>query len=752
MREAAGTRVRWLLRRLKRLGVTFAFVLAILAGCLTGVLLAYAADVPQIESLEEFQPNIITEVYTADGKVLGTFAIERRVVVAYKDIPPVYRNAVVAVEDSEFWKHLGINLWRIPVTAWDNVRTGRKAGGASTLTMQLSRLLFLTPEKTYERKLKEVILAFQIEKNFTKEEIFTFYCNQVYFGHGQYGVEAASQFYFSKSAKELTLTEAAMLAGLPQSPSRLSPIDNADRVTQRRNHVLDRMRETKYITAQEADQAKTSPLGLKVRRDPPSVAPYFLEEVRKYLEREYGSQRIYQGGLRVYTTLDTRLQEAANRALRSGLLRLDRRARGFVPPPSVLVNGALPDPLDHPDWDRPLAVADVVHGIVVASTRAEATVQIGDLRVVLTPRDIEWTKRTNMADALPVGAVAPFTIEALEDKDGVKVAKVRLEQDPQLQGSFLAMEPKTGAVRAMVGGYDFALSKFNRATQAYRQVGSTFKPILYSAAIEKLGYNASTVIVDSPIAFPDGTGKMWSPHNYDYEFHGPMLLRNAIAQSRNVPAVKTMDAMGVQTGIEYARKLGITGELPPYLPIALGAGEATLQEMVAAFATFPNQGLRMKPMLITRITDRDGNVVEENRPRATDAIRADTAFIVTQLLRGVVEHGTAARARSLGRPIAGKTGTTSGFTDTWFVGFEPTLAAGVWIGFDDKRLSLGRGSDGARTALPIWMEFWATAIKDTKPQSYSVPANIVFLPVEGRLEPFVAGTEPKAAPETATTD
>jgi penicillin-binding protein 1A len=751
--QQASTRARWFLRRLRRLGITFAFVVAILAGCLTGVLLAYAADVPQIESLEEFQPNIITEVYTADGRVLGTFAIERRVVVDFKAIPPVYRNAVVAVEDAEFWKHLGINLWRIPVTAWDNLRSGRKAGGASTLTMQLSRLLFLTPEKTYERKLKEIILAFQIEKSFTKEEIFTFYCNQVYFGHGQYGVEAASQFYFSKSARELTLTEAAMLAGIPQSPSRLSPIENPDRVTQRRNHVLERMREEKYITTEEAEQAKTAPLGLKLRRDPPSIAPYFLEEVRKYLEREYGSQRIYQGGLRVYTTLDSPLQEAANRAVRAGLLRLDRRARGFVPPPSVLVNGALPDPLDHPDWDRPLAVGDVVHGIVVASSAREATVQIADLRVTLGPKEVEWTRRSSVSDALPRGAIAPFTIEALTEQDGVRTLKVKLEQDPQVQGAFLALEPKTGAVRAMVGGYDFALSKFNRATQAYRQVGSTFKPILYSAAVEKLGYNAATVIVDSPVSFPDGTGKYWSPHNYDYEFHGPMLLRNAIAQSRNVPAVKTMDAMGVQAGIEYARKLGITGELPPYLPIALGAGEATLQEMVAAFATFPNQGLRMKPMLITRITDRDGNVVEENRPRATDAIRADTAYIITQLLRGVVEHGTAVRARSLNRPIAGKTGTTSSFTDTWFVGFEPSLAAGVWIGFDDKRLSLGRGSDGARTALPIWMDFWASAMKDKKPEPYAVPGNIVFLPVDGKLEPFVAGTEPKAAPaEEVVTD
>src|SRR6185295_15472639 len=353
---------------LRRAGVIVGFTVAILLGSLAGIFLAYESDLPQVSSLEDFQPNIITEVYTADGKLLGDFAIERRVVVAFKEIPPHLRNAVVAVEDADFWKHIGINPWRIPGAALANFRSGRRGQGFSTLTMQLSRLLFLTPEKTYERKIKEMILAFQIEKSFTKEEIFTLYCNQVYFGHGNYGVEATSQFFFSKSIKDLTLAEAALVAGLPQNPSRLSPLEHADRALQRRNHVLDRMAEEKYVSWDEANRAKLEPLRLKLRKDPPSLAPYFLEEVRKYLEREYGSQRIYQGGLRVHTTLDAQMQRAANLALRRGLRRLDRRARGYQPITTSILreDGTFPDPIHLDEWDAPITPGDAVRGVVLA--------------------------------------------------------------------------------------------------------------------------------------------------------------------------------------------------------------------------------------------------------------------------------------------------------------------------------------------------------------------------------------------------
>ena len=748
---------------LRRVVVTALFAAAILGGALLGVFFAFESDLPQVTSLEDFQPNNITQVFAADGSVLGEFAIEKRVVVEFRDIPPVLRNAIVAVEDADFWKHIGINPWRIPGAALANLRSGRRGQGFSTLTMQLTRLLFLTPEKTYERKIKEGILAFQIEKNFTKEEILTLYCNQIYFGHGNYGVEAAGRFFFNKSMKDLTLPEAALLAGVPQNAPRLSPVNHPDRALARRNHVLDRMAEEKYVGREEAEAAKQEPLGLHLRKDPPSIAPYFLEEVRKYLEKEYGSQRIYQGGLRVYTTLDPGMQQAAVRALREGLRRLDRRARGFVKPEaSLLADGLLPEPLHLDEWDWPFAAGDVVRGVVIASDGATAVVQIGDYRARLSPADLAWTRRTSVSDVLPRGAVAPFRIVSLDGER--REAKVQLEQEPKVEGALLALDVRSGAVRAMVGGYDFEKSKFNRATQAMRQVGSAFKPVVYAAAIETLGWTPSTILVDAPLSYPNPWNKTtWTPQNYDGAYMGPIPLRRAVEQSRNIPAVKTLQAVGVEKGIEYARKLGLAGEFPPFLPIALGAGEATLLEMVGAYATFANQGLRMKPFLIERITDREGNAVEQTTPRATDALRADTAFIMTSLLRGVVERGTAARARRLGRPIAGKTGTTNEFTDAWFVGYEPSLAAGVWVGFDEKKDSLGRGETGADAALPIWMDFWAAVTADRPVEDHPIPGNIVFVPVDEmgrpgapgavgvRMEAFVAGTEPRGAEGVAST-
>jgi penicillin-binding protein 1A len=763
-RPSARDRLRAVRNVLRRAGVTLLFVLAIFVGALSGIFLAYEKDLPQVSTLEDFEPNIITQVYTADGKLLGEFAIERRVVVGFKDIPPVLRNATIAVEDADFWKHLGVNPWRIPGAFIANLRAGKRTQGSSTLTMQLVRQpgLFLTPEKTYERKIKEAILAFQIEKTFTKEEIFTYYCNQVYFGHGNYGVEAASEFFFSKPIKDLTLSEAALLAGLPQSPARLSPVEHPDRALQRRNHVLGRMLEEKYITAEEAQSAQAEPLKIKLKREPPSIAPYFLEEVRKYLEKEYGSQRIYQGGLRVYTTLDSATQVVANRAVRDWLRVMDRRSRGFVPPTeSVLKDGRFPDRIHLEDWEGPILQGDVVRGVVLASERGLAVVRLGEYEAKVTPAEIAWTRKANVAEVLKPGTIAPFRIEAITEEGGKKDLKIALEQEPEVQGSLLALEPKTGAVRAMVGGYDFERSKFNRATQAWRQVGSAFKPFVYAAAIEKAGYTAATVIVDAPISFPDNNG-VWTPHNFDFKFEGPIPLRHALEESRNVPAIKTLEVVGIKTAIDYAHKLGLTGELPPYLPLALGAGEATLVEMTAAYAAFGNEGLRMKPFYITRITDRDGNVIEEARPTARDAIRADTAYLMTSLLKGVVERGTAVRARSLKRPIAGKTGTTNDFTDAWFIGYEPALAAGVWVGYDDKRKTLGPHEEGARAALPMWMDFWGQVMKDKPIQDFPIPGNIVFVPVDGEgrpaepgttgahMEAFIAGTEPRLGSWTST--
>ena len=694
----------------------------IVLGSLVGALMAIGSDLPQVEQLEELKPNIVTQVFAADGSILGEFAIEKRVIVRYEEIPEVLRNAIIATEDENFFNHIGINLWRIPGALYANFRSGRKGQGFSTLTMQLSRLLFLSPQKTYERKLREILLALEIERRFTKKEIFTLYCNLVNFGHGNYGVEAASRFYFGKSAKELNLEEAALIAGIPQSPTRLSPLDHPEAAQRRRNHALDRMVAEKYITPEKARVAQTQPLNVTARRSASSIAPYFLEEVRKTLERDYGFTGIYRSGLKVYTTLDPKLQVAANRAVRDGILRNDRAARGFKPvTESALKDGVIPEGFTLSDWRQPFDVGDVVRGVVTWVERDGAGLQIADAVGRLPLKAIAWTGKARVTDVVKVGDIVPVRILKLEG-DAKRVAEVSFEQEPDAESGFLAMDTRTGAVRAMVGGFDFERSKFNRAVQAHRQTGSIFKAIVYSAAVESLGWGPETQIVDSPISFTAAGSPTWSPHNYDMKFEGTITVQHAVEESRNIPAIKTLQAIGIEKGIEYARKLGLKDELPPYLPIAIGAGEATLDEMVAAFGTIANEGLRMTPMLITKITDNEGNVLEEKLPEAHDALRPETAATMANILRGVVLRGTAQRAASLGRPLCGKTGTTDNWSDTWFVGFERDMVAGVWSGFDDKRKSLGRGQDGARTSLPIFMDFWKEAMKQLpKDQAFPPP-------------------------------
>lgn len=695
---------------------------AIVFGSLIGALMAIGSDLPQVEELEELKPNIVTQVFAADGSILGEFAIEKRVLVRYEEIPDVLRNAIIATEDENFFNHIGINVWRIPAAVWANFRSGRKGQGFSTLTMQLSRLLFLSPQKTYERKIREILLALEIERRFTKKEIFTLYCNLVNFGHGHYGVEAASRFYFGKAAKDLNLEEAALIAGIPQSPTRLSPLDHPQAATRRRGLVLNRMVAEKYITAEQAREAQAKPLGVNARRSPSSIAPYFLEEVRKSLERDYGFAGIYREGLKVYTTLDPVLQVTANRAVRDGILRNDRSARGYKPArPSALKDGVIPPGFSLPDWRQPFDVGDVTRGVVTAVDRDVAIIDLGDTLARLPAKGVAWTTRTRVSDAVKVGDIVLVRILRREDATERKVVEVSLEQEPEAESAFLAMDTRTGAVRAMVGGFDFERSKFNRAVQAHRQTGSIFKAIVYSAAVESLGWTPQTLIVDAPISFTTAGSPTWSPNNYDMKFAGTITVQQAVEGSRNIPAIKTLQAIGIEKGIEYARKLGLKDELPPYLPIAIGAGEATLDEMVAAFGTIANEGLRMTPMLINRITDSEGNILEEKLPEAHDALRPETAAIMANILHGVVQRGTAVRARSLGRPLGGKTGTTDNWSDTWFVGFEREMVAGVWSGFDDKRKSLGRGQDGARTSLPIFIDFWKEAIK-------KLPAEQAFPP------------------------
>ena len=729
------------------------FVIAAALGIATGVLFAYAGDLPRISALDDYAPSTISRVYGVRGEVVGEFAIERREVIPYEAISPKLEQAILAAEDDEFYQHAGLSISRIVVTAINDI-IHRRMHGASTLTQQLARKLFLTDDKTPERKIKEALLAIQIEKRYTKREIFTLYCNQMYFGHGVYGVEAASRLYFGKSAKDVSVEEAALIAGILQGNVRQSPYVNREAALRRRNYTLGRMAEVGFMTAEEAEAAKKKPI--VVRPDPPgqsqSAAPYFLEEVRRELEGRYGAKQLYENGLVIQTAIDLRLQDAATRALEEGVRRIDRR-RGFRKPKrNIMAEGHAIDTFRQPRWDRPMTAGQIVPAVVTAVDGATIQLRAGALRVSVDKKGYAWTNKAP-AQLVTRGDLVETRLVTV-GADGESSAGT-LEQTPEVEGGVLAIDNRSGQIVAMVGGYSFDRSKFNRATQANRQVGSAFKPFVYTAAVDS-GYTPATQLMDTPVSFPGGAGQpAYAPLNYDRQFEGPITLRRALEQSRNVPAVRVMDQLGPSQVIAYARRLGLESPLPPYLAVALGAAEATLLEMTSAYSVYPNQGVRMRPYSVLKVTDREGNVLEENRPEPKDAIRADTAFVMTNLLRGVVQRGTAAKAAALNWPIGGKTGTTDDYTDAWFIGFDPDITIGVWTGYDQKR-TMGPAGTGADSALPIWIDIMKAWIGTrTEPPKFEPPGNIVFVAVDrssgnavaegtpGAItESFIAGTQP----------
>ena len=694
-------------------------LVAALVGAVGGLLIVYSTDLPEVGELEHYRPSAITELYDDQGRVIGSFALQRRVLASYDDFPKVLRDSVISIEDKEFESHWGVNFWRVLGAAWRNLRSGRNVEGASTLTMQLSRNLFLSPERSYSRKFQEVMLSIQIERRFTKSQIFTLYGNQIYLGHGVYGFEAASQFYFSKHAKELTLEEAALLAGLPKSPEGFSPINYPEKAIRRRNTVLNALLEDGKITAEEATRAKNSPLRLEIQNPSNSIAPYFAEEVRRYLEKKYGAGEVHTGGLRVYTSLNLEMQQAANRAVLEGLAAYERRHGWKGGLKNVVLAGQSLKSYQHPDWNEPLAPGSYVHALVTDSTNVLAIVKFGRYSAPITAAEMKWTGRRSPKDILAVGDIVYVRIESLDPPENAKVA---LEQDSGAQGALLALDNATGDIKAMVGGRDFDTSQFNRATQALRQVGSSFKPFVYTAVIDG-GASPDDVILDAPVTFMTSSGP-YAPHNYDNRFEGAITLRRALAQSRNIPALKLADRVGIRTVIDYTRRFGITSPLLPYLPVALGAADITLYEQTAAFTTFPNDGVRVTPRYIRKVTDYDGRVLEENYPEVKDVVSSRTARVLTSMLREVVEHGTAARAGAeLKYPLGGKTGTTNDFTDAWFVGFSPSLTCGVWIGFDEKK-TLGKSETGGHTALPLWIAFMKTVLQGHEPEDFG-PAPVV---------------------------
>ncbi|MGQ9579037.1 MAG: penicillin-binding protein 1A [Candidatus Aminicenantales bacterium] len=740
-------------------------------GVIAGALRAIKHNLPDIAALEHFEPNIITVVFADDGTPAKEFAVERRVEISYQEIAPVLRKAIIATEDPRFFKHRGLDFRGIVRAMWANVKRGRmprRLQGGSTITQQLARQLFLYTQQTLGRKLKETYLALQIEKRYPKEKIFEMYCNQCYLGHGVYGVETAANLFFGKKAADLNLEEAALIAGIFRGPEVYSPYTNKEVTLRRRNHVLTRMAEEGFITKEQAEEAKQKSLQvLPLYRQSSEFGAYFFEEVRKYLERNYGAEALYRSGLKVYTTLNLETQKLGEEALRKQLREVDKLKGWRRDKKNLLDQGEKDLNLVWLEsWRRvPPSPGDILEAVVLSVSRREATVRIQDYEGLLTNKDIAWTRTDNLERVIRPGDVIHVQVKQVDEP--AKKLQVSLDQEPLLEGAFLAIDSQTGEIKAMVGGYSFNRSKFNRATQALRQVGSAIKPFLYVAALEH-GFTPASLIVDEPVSFVDPwTGEPWSPRNYDRKYKGSVTLRIGLEESRNVVTARLLDYISPQLGVEYCRKFGITSPLYPYLSLSLGTFEVSLLELVSAYAVFPNKGVRAKPYFIRRVEDKQGNVLEENQPERQTVISPQMAYMMTYLLRGVVERGTAAAAAPLlqDKALAGKTGTTDDYSDAWFIGFSPSLCVGVWVGFDVKT-PIGERMSGAVAALPVWIEFFKNKIEGEKQKAteegndftyedFEVPPNLSFVVIDRKTgflatpnclwpfrEVFFPGTEP----------
>ncbi len=647
--------------------------------------------------------------------------------------------------------------------------------GASTITQQLARSLFLTPDRDMKRKLREIILARKIEKLYTKNQILEMYLNQIYFGHGAYGVQAASRTYFGKDISEIILAEAAFIAGLPKAPRDYSPYLSPQRAKQRQGIVLGRMLEEGFMTQEQYQQAYQEDLYFKKLQPEQEIAPYFLEYVRQYLIETYGAEVVYRGGLNVYTTLSVKLQKAANAAVNAGLLAVDKRQgfRGAVGHEALeeaeeatvekvgTVTTGEPDP------------GEMVEAVVTELHDDHARVRVSGMEGKILLEDMAWAKRriqgpdlqevqilkdARPEDILEVGNVVKV---ALKRKDPKKQENYFvLEQEPLVEAALLAIDPRSGDIKAMVGGYDFKRSEFNRAVLAKRQPGSAFKPLIYAAAMEQ-GFTPSTILVDSPVIFTDPVSqKTWKPTNYEERFYGPTPIREALVYSRNVATIKLLREVGIYNVIEFSKRLGVASQLAPDLSLALGSSSLSLIELASALGVFANQGVRVDPLAIRSITDSEGNVLEIHEPAAQEVVSPEVAYIVTSMLQDVIQRGTGRRARKLGYPLAGKTGTTNDFTDAWFIGYAPNLVAGVWVGFDDRR-SLGNREAGSVAALPIWIQFMREALREAPPRNFPIPENITFAKVDphtgllapdgyldAKVEIFIKGSEPPLSPRS----
>jgi penicillin-binding protein 1A len=764
-------------RLLKNILVALLFSTALLFGSVLGLYVAVKQALPDVSELEKFEPNLMTTIYADDGKVVKQIGAEKRIVISYEQIPDILKKAVLATEDPRFFKHHGVDIRGIIRSFRENlfnIFRSVKYQGGSTITQQLARRLFLYPQQTIHRKLLEWALSVQIEKKYTKEKIFEMYCNQFYLGHGVYGVEAASNLFFGKSVSELTLEEAALIAGIFRWPSGYSPYTYPARTLNRRNHVLKRMVEEGYITKAQGEETIKKPMNvLPIGRESSDFGAFFFEEVRRYIVNAYGEDVLYRGGLKIYTTFSSVYQQFAEDALIKGLRELDKRHGWRKDKKNLLEDKEFQQKKQKledvwlPSWLTPRVEAgNILDAVVLAVGKSDAQIRVKNYLGKLQNADIEkWTGAKLLNKLIKKGDIIQVLVKSV--KDDKKELQATLEQEPKVEGSFLAVEPRTGQIKAMIGGYSFRRSQLNRATQTFRQAGSSIKPMLYTAALEN-GLTAASRIPDEPTDFEDKWQKtIWSPKNYDRLYKGIVTLRKGIEESRNVVTAKILDHISPQVGVDYCRKFGITSTLYPYLSLALGTFEVSLIEMVSAYTTFPNKGVRIKPYFISRIENREGNVLEENKIEADDVISSQTAYLMTYLMQGVVERGTAAAAGFLlnDKPLAGKTGTTDKYTDAWFIGFSPSLCAGVWVGYDNNQ-TLGGNEAGAVAALPVWTEFFKNVIDDEKKKAaaaetaplqekFEIPANIRFVAIDYKtgllaapfckwrfMEAFLEGTEP----------
>jgi penicillin-binding protein 1A len=750
----------------------FIIVFLAIAGIGLGLWYVWSSNLPYIGSLKNYNPPIITEILDDKGQVITQFSDERRILIPLEQVSYHTIKAFIAAEDDRFFEHKGIDFVSIARALFKNIMAGKIEQGGSTITQQVTKSLLLkNPARTYKRKVREALLSLQIEREFSKEEILYLYLNQIYLGHGQYGVEAASRTYFGKTASELSIAESAVLAGLAQAPSKDSPIKHLDRAKIRQKYVLDRMREEGFISDQEHEEALAAPLYIRPEKDEIlEKAAHFIEHIRRVVERDYGRHLLYKGGLKIYTSINLEMQAAAKNAVRRGIEEFDKR-EGFRRPIGKITPGEEPEFVQlmvERLEDNPLEVGTTAEGMVVEvdTAKKESLVRIGDQFGLLPLSGMKWARmvdpekayfESELEDPAEVLAPGDVILVKLEKKlEGSPGWILSLEQTPIAEAALICLDTTTGHVKAMVGGLDFSKSQFNRAIQAKRQPGSAFKPIIYTTALDN-GFTPSSIIIDAPFISPIGgeeEEKLWKPKNYKEKFFGPTPFRTGLIKSRNVITIKILEKVGVTHAIDYAKQMGIESPLNADLSLALGSSGTSLLELTRAYSVFANNGMLVKPVFITKIVDRNGETLEENQPSFTEAISTETAAVMTDLLQAVVQEGTGWRVKALKRPVAGKTGTTNDLRDAWFLGFTPSLVTGVWVGYDDRK-PMGKGETGSRAASPIFVYFMEEILEGTPKEPFKHPEGVVVAKIDAKtgllaspfsektcFQVFKKGTEP----------